>query len=75
MRGLSRRSRHQEEISHARLDMIFLMLFPLFFLLFNFVYWGYFMQNGDCSNCGKGGIGNDSVTTDSFPVEEDQNSP
>ncbi len=51
MRGMSRR-RQQEDISHARLDILFLMLFPLFFLFFNLVYWLSFLY-GSCSNCDK----------------------
>ena len=49
MRGLSRR-RQQEDMSHARLDILFLLLFPLFFLVFNLVYWLSFLY-GSCSNC------------------------
>ena len=49
MRGLSRR-RQQEDMSHARLDILFLLLFPLFFLVFNLVYWLSFLY-ASCSNC------------------------
>ena len=29
----------QDDQSHARLDILFLLLFPLFFLVFNCIYW------------------------------------
>ena len=37
------RRRQREDISHARLDILFLLLFPLFFLIFNAIYWTYFL--------------------------------
>jgi len=42
MRCATRR-RQREDISHARLDILFLLLFPLFFLIFNAIYWTYFL--------------------------------
>ena len=33
------RKRQKEDQSHAKLDILFLMLFPLFFLVFNVIYW------------------------------------
>ena len=50
MRGINRR-RLREDRSHARLDILFLLLFPLFFLVFNVIYWLSFMNYGECSNC------------------------
>lgn len=49
LRGISRR-RQQEDRSHARLDILFLLLFPLFFLIFNVIYWLSFLY-GSCQNC------------------------
>ena len=37
------RRRQREDVSHARLDILFLLLFPLFFLMFNAIYWVYFL--------------------------------
>ena len=50
LRSISRR-RQKEDMSHARLDILFLLLFPLFFLIFNLIYWLSFLY-GTCSNCG-----------------------
>ncbi|TRY78043.1 hypothetical protein TCAL_06627 [Tigriopus californicus] len=49
LRGISRR-KQREDISHARLDILFLLLFPLFFLIFNLIYWLGFLY-GPCSHC------------------------
>ena len=49
MRSISRRRQRQDQ-SHARLDILFLLLFPLFFLVFNVIYWLSFLY-GSCSNC------------------------
>jgi hypothetical protein len=50
--------KQREETSHARLDILFLLLFPIFFLCFNLIYWLSFMYyrpilDGDteCDNC------------------------
>ena len=32
-------SLYQDDQSHARLDILFLLLFPLFFIVFNCIYW------------------------------------
>ena len=42
MRGLTRK-KQREDMSHARLDILFLLLFPLFFLIFNVIYWASFL--------------------------------
>ncbi|XP_040575659.1 glycine receptor subunit alpha-2 [Lepeophtheirus salmonis] len=49
-RGIMTRRRQREEMSHARLDILFLLLFPLFFLIFNVIYWLSFLY-GPCENC------------------------
>ena len=49
LRGLNRR-RQREDQSHARLDILFLLLFPLFFIIFNLIYWFSFIY-GPCTNC------------------------
>ncbi len=50
LRGISKR-RQREDMSHARLDIVFLLLFPLFFLVFNLIYWFSFLYDMECSNC------------------------
>ena len=35
--------KQREETSHARLDILFLLLFPIFFLCFNLIYWLSFL--------------------------------
>lgn len=51
LRGLTRK-KQREDMSHARLDILFLMLFPLFFLIFNVIYWVSFMYGSEpCSDC------------------------
>ena len=55
LRGISRR-RQREDMSHARLDILFLLLFPLFFLMFNLIYWLSFLY-GSCSNCSAAELG------------------
>ena len=52
LRGLARK-KQREELSHARLDILFLLLFPLFFLIFNVIYWVSFMYSGPCTDCDK----------------------
>ena len=42
MRSLTRK-KQREDMSHARLDILFLLLFPLFFLIFNVIYWASFL--------------------------------
>ena len=52
--------KQREETSHARLDILFLLLFPIFFLCFNLIYWLSFLYyrpfvsgepDGSCENC------------------------
>jgi hypothetical protein len=50
LRGLSRK-KQREDMSHARLDMLFLLLFPMFFLVFNVIYWLFFLYVGPCNDC------------------------
>ena len=51
LRGMSRK-KQREDMSHARLDILFLLLFPLFFLIFNVIYWVSFLYTGQhCHNC------------------------
>lgn len=53
LRGLSRK-KQREDMSHARLDILFLLLFPLFFLIFNVIYWLSFLYGSgrnECSDC------------------------
>ena len=47
LRGISRK-KQREDMSHARLDILFLLLFPLFFLIFNVIYWVSFLYVGPC---------------------------
>ena len=46
VRGLTRK-KQREDMSHARLDILFLLLFPLFFLIFNVIYWASFLSGTD----------------------------
>ena len=59
LRGISRR-RQREDMSHARLDILFLLLFPLFFLMFNLIYWLSFLY-GTCSNCSAAELGEEEA--------------
>ena len=52
--------KQREETSHARLDILFLLLFPIFFLCFNLIYWLSFLyyrpftseeEELACENC------------------------
>ena len=45
IRNLTRK-KQREDMSHARLDILFLLLFPLFFLIFNVIYWVSFLYVG-----------------------------
>ena len=45
IRGLTRK-KQLEDKAHARLDILFLLLFPLFFLIFNVIYWVSFLYVG-----------------------------
>ena len=49
LRGLTRK-KQREDMSHARLDILFLLLFPLFFLIFNVIYWVSFLYVGGPSS-------------------------
>jgi hypothetical protein len=44
------RKRQLLDVAHARLDLLFLLLFPIFFLIFNAVYWVSFLY-GECEHC------------------------
>ena len=50
LRSLTRK-KQRDDMSHARLDILFLLLFPLFFLIFNVIYWVSFMYGGPCLDC------------------------
>ena len=61
------RRRQREDMSHARLDILFLLLFPLFFLMFNVIYWVSFLY-GPCYNC-------DAPPVGSIPIIQDNPTP
>ena len=59
---ISQCKKQREETSHARLDILFLLLFPIFFLCFNLIYWlsflyyrpftvGHEPEAAGCENC------------------------
>merc|ERR1711997_1414897 len=83
------RKRQKEDQSHAKLGILFLMLFPLFFLVFNVIYWTTFLYSpcrNDESSCddgmhsntiGVGGVqGSDNPASSSIsPVEDLHSTP